>query len=192
MDAAIAVSADDLAAAIELGEAVYGVVAARLEHRPLKVSDVDLINSRASQRRLTPRLDRGGSINRDGAASQLLASLGADLLDLLAAGDIEKVKSCAHPDCTRLYLDSSRGKNRHWCGMSTCGNKVKVQAFRARQRTAAGALQGSSAVVVRSPHARDTVPDSPIDLPPQNVAVGRSCLLAVTSEAAERVLVGAG
>ena len=23
----------------------------------------------------------------------------------------------------RLYLDASRAKNRHWCGMGTCGNK---------------------------------------------------------------------
>ena len=36
--------------------------------------------------------------------------------------------------CTRLYLDASRAKNRHWCGMGTCGNRAKVQAFRARQR----------------------------------------------------------
>jgi predicted RNA-binding Zn ribbon-like protein len=134
VDAGIAVTEDDLAAAIELREAIYRVVTARLEHRPLEVADVDLLNDRASQPRLTPRLDRAGSISRDGTASQLLAGLAADLLDLLAGGDIENVKRCAHPNCTRLYLDSSRAKNRHWCGMGTCGNKVKVQAFRARQR----------------------------------------------------------
>jgi predicted RNA-binding Zn ribbon-like protein len=139
VDAAIAVSADELAAAIELREAVYRVVTARLEHRPLEVADLDLLNDRASQPRLTPQLDPAGSISRNGALSTLLASLAADLLDLFAGGDIQNVKGCAHPDCTRLYVDSSRGKNRHWCGMATCGNKVKVQAFRARQRTAAGA-----------------------------------------------------
>ncbi len=136
VDAAIAVTEDDLAAAIELREAIYRVVTARLEHRPLKVADVDLINDRASQPRLTPRLDTAGSTSRDGTPSQLLASLAADLLDLLVGGDIDNVKGCAHVNCTRLYLDSSRAKNRHWCGMGTCGNKVKVQAFRARQRAA--------------------------------------------------------
>jgi predicted RNA-binding Zn ribbon-like protein len=136
VDAGIAATEDDLAAAIELREAIYRVVTARLEHRPLEVADVDLLNDRASQSRLAPRLDRTGSISRDGTASQLLASLAADLLDLLAGGDIENVKGCAHLNCTRLYLDSSRAKNRHWCGMGTCGNKVKVQAFRARQRAA--------------------------------------------------------
>ena len=136
LDEAIDITDDDLAAAIELREAIYRTVIARLEqHRP-QVADLDLINEWASQPQLTPRLLRTGATRREGTASQLLASLAADLLDLIAGADIENVKRCAHPGCSRLYVDSSRAKNRHWCGMSTCGNKVKVQAFRARQRAA--------------------------------------------------------
>ena len=139
LDAGIDVTDDDLAAAIELREAIYRTVIARLEHRRPQLADVDLLNEHASRPQLTPRLHRTGSTSREGTASQLLASLAADLLDLLAGADIENVKRCAHAGCTRLYLDSSRAKNRHWCGMGTCGNKAKVQAFRARQRAAAGA-----------------------------------------------------
>jgi predicted RNA-binding Zn ribbon-like protein len=136
LDAGIDITDDDLVAAIELREAIYRTVVARLEqHRP-PVADVDLINEWSSQPQLTPRLLRTGATRRAGTASQLLASLAADLLDLIAGADIENIKRCAHPGCTRLYVDSSRAKNRHWCGMSTCGNKVKVQAFRARQRAA--------------------------------------------------------
>jgi predicted RNA-binding Zn ribbon-like protein len=138
LDAAVAVTADDLAAAIELREAIYRTVVARLEGRRLQAVDVELLNERASQPQLTPRLLRTGATRREGTASQLLASLSADLLDLLAGTDIENVKRCAHPDCTRLYLDASRAKNRHWCGMGTCGNRAKVQAFRARQRASSG------------------------------------------------------
>ena len=137
VDAEITVPPGALAAAIELREAIYRVVTARLEHNPHEAADVDLINDRASQPRLTPRLDVDGSTSRDGTAAQLLATLAADVLDLVAGDDIANVKNCAHVDCTRLYVDSSRAKNRHWCGMGTCGNKVKVQAFRARQRAAA-------------------------------------------------------
>jgi predicted RNA-binding Zn ribbon-like protein len=136
LDDAIDITDDDLAAAIELREAIYRTVVARLERRRPQVSDVDLLNKWASQPQLAPRLLRTGAIRREGTASQLLASLAADLLDLSAGADIENVKRCAHSGCTRLYVDSSRAKNRHWCGMSTCGNKVKVQAFRARQRAA--------------------------------------------------------
>jgi predicted RNA-binding Zn ribbon-like protein len=136
LDDAIDITDDDLAAAIELREAIYRTVTARLEQRRHQAADVDLLNEWASQPQLTPRLLRTGATRREGTASQLLASLAADLLDLIAGADIENVKRCAHPGCSRLYVDSSRAKNRHWCGMSTCGNKVKVQAFRARQRAA--------------------------------------------------------
>jgi len=138
LDAAVEVTDDDLAAAIELREASYRTVIARLDgHRP-QVADVDLLNERACRPQLTPRLLRTGALRREGTPSQLLASLAADLLDLLAGKDMENVKRCAQPSCSRLYLDASRAKNRHWCGMGTCGNKAKVQAFRARQRSSSG------------------------------------------------------
>jgi predicted RNA-binding Zn ribbon-like protein len=137
LDDAIDVTDDELVAAIELREASYRAVIARLEGRRPQVADVDLLNEWASQPQLAPRLLRTGATRREGTAPRLLASLAADLLDLIAGPDLENIKRCAHPGCTRLYVDSSRAKNRHWCGMSTCGNKVKVQAFRARQRAAA-------------------------------------------------------
>jgi predicted RNA-binding Zn ribbon-like protein len=135
LDAAIDVTDEDLAAAIALREAIYRTVIARLEGRRPTRADVELLNAHASQLQLTPRLLRTGAARREGTASQLLASLAADLLDLVAGAAIDNVKRCAHPGCTRLYVDASRAKTRHWCGMSSCGNRAKVQAFRARQRT---------------------------------------------------------
>ena len=134
VDAAVEATEEDLEVAIAVREAGYRVVIARLEQRRPAVADVELINEWAAQPRLTPRLLRTGATRRDGTAAQLLASLAADVLELLAGNDIDNVKRCARPGCTRLYVDASRGQNRHWCGMSTCGNKVKVQAFRERQR----------------------------------------------------------
>jgi predicted RNA-binding Zn ribbon-like protein len=134
LDHGIEVAEDDLEAAIALREAIYRTVTARLEGRRPKSADVELINEHGSHAQLTPRLDRSGAVRREGTSSQLFARLAADLLDLLAGPDIEKVKGCAHPGCSRLYVDSSRAQNRHWCGMGTCGNKAKVRAFRERQR----------------------------------------------------------
>jgi predicted RNA-binding Zn ribbon-like protein len=136
LDAGVDVTDDDLTAAVELREAMYRTVSARLEDGRLKPADVELINEWASRPQLTPRLLHTGGVRREGTPAQLLAGLAADLLDLLAGTDIENVKRCAHPNCSRLYLDTSRAKNRQWCGMETCGNKAKVQAFRARQRDA--------------------------------------------------------
>jgi predicted RNA-binding Zn ribbon-like protein len=136
VDADIEVSDRDLAAAIDVREAIFRTATARLDGREPEPADVDLLNERAAQPQLTPRLLPDGETRRDGTAAQLIASLAADLLDLLAGPGIANVKRCDHPNCSLLYVDSSRAKNRHWCGMATCGNKVKVQAFRARQRAA--------------------------------------------------------
>jgi predicted RNA-binding Zn ribbon-like protein len=142
LDRGIEVAEDDLEAAIALREAIYRTVTARLEGRRPKSADVELLNEHGSHAQLTPRLDRTGAVRREGTPSQLLARLAADLLDLLAGPDIEKVKGCAHPGCSRLYVDSSRAQNRHWCGMGTCGNKAKVRAFRERQRASESGVAG--------------------------------------------------
>ncbi|SOJ55444.1 hypothetical protein MSIMFB_02930 [Mycobacterium simulans] len=140
VDTAIDVTDSDLAAAIELREAIYRSVMARLEQRRPKPGDVNLLNERACQRQLTLRLQRTGFARREGTTAQLLATLAADLLDLLAGADIEYVKRCVDPGCTRLFIDSSRAKNRQWCGIK-CGNRAKVEAFRARQRASARSEQ---------------------------------------------------
>ncbi|MBW0016986.1 MAG: ABATE domain-containing protein [Mycobacterium sp.] len=136
VDAVIEVGEHELEAAIALREAIYRIVVGRLDGGRPTAADVDLVNEYASRPQLTPRLHADGSVSREGTASQLLAGLAADLLDLVGGPDVEKVKRCAHQGCTRLYIDTSRGQNRHWCGMNTCGNRAKVQAFRARQREA--------------------------------------------------------
>ena len=137
LDSGIVVTDDDFVAAIALRDAIYRTVVARLEDRRPKVADVELLNQQASQPQLARRLRRNGSIRREGTAPQLLASLAADLVDLFAGPDIQNVKCCGYPHCILFYVDASRAKNRHWCGMRICGNRAKVEGFRARQRAAA-------------------------------------------------------
>src|SRR6201998_393677 len=96
LDRGLEVAEDDLEAAIALREAIYRTVTARLEGRGLKSADVELLNEHGSHAQLTPRLDRTGAARWEGTPSQWLARLAADLLDLLAGPDIEKVKGCAH------------------------------------------------------------------------------------------------
>ena len=136
VDSAIAVTDADLADAIRLREATLRAVTARLDRRRPRPGDVDLLNDWTRRPRLTPRLLRSGAVRRDGTAPELLATLAADALDLLAGADIDRVKTCTMPTCTRLYVDTSRAQNRQWCGMGGCGNRAKVRAFRERQRAA--------------------------------------------------------
>jgi predicted RNA-binding Zn ribbon-like protein len=69
----------------------------------------------------------------EGGVDQVLSSLAADALELLADPTaMERLRECENADCTRLYVDTSRGRTRRWCGMSGCGNRAKVARFRER------------------------------------------------------------
>jgi predicted RNA-binding Zn ribbon-like protein len=109
---------------------------ARLDDRRPRPADVTLLNEQARKPPLRPRLLQTGKARREGTCEELLASLAADALELLTGTEIDRTKACANLDCTRLYVDSSRAANRQWCGMSECGNRAKVRAFRTRQRAA--------------------------------------------------------
>ena len=46
------------------------------------------------------------------------------------------VRSCAGPDCTILFIDTSRPGTRRWCSMEACGNQAKSAGLRRQRRRA--------------------------------------------------------
>ncbi|MCP2265638.1 CGNR zinc finger domain-containing protein [Promicromonospora thailandica] len=87
---------------------------------------------------VTPVLTGAGQ-RATGTASQALSSVARAAIEVLA-GDLaaSPMKECGRPDCTRVYLDRSRGHRRTWCGMEECGNRVKAAAYRRRLKERAG------------------------------------------------------
>jgi len=57
-------------------------------------------------------------------------------LELLQALPLERTRECAGPRCTSIFIDSSRGSQRRWCDMATCGNRAKSRRHYKRTRTA--------------------------------------------------------
>jgi predicted RNA-binding Zn ribbon-like protein len=70
--------------------------------------------------------------NRDPAAG--LLPVAEALARLLAGTDFRLVRKCACDDCTLLFCDRTKSGRRRWCSMALCGNRMKVAAFRARQK----------------------------------------------------------
>ncbi len=64
----------------------------------------------------------------------LLGSVAEAAADLLGARDPRRIHRCGNPDCVLYFYDSTRNRRRQWCAMGTCGNLMKVRAFRRRQR----------------------------------------------------------
>ncbi|GGZ30622.1 CGNR zinc finger domain-containing protein [Streptomyces olivaceoviridis] len=123
----------DLRAAVELREAIYLLVRARLIGTPLPAGAVTAVNRRAAGLPVALCLGPVGT-SRSGTAAQALADLAREAVEIVAGPDAALLRECGHPDCTQVYLDRSRGRRREWCAMRTCGNRVKAAALRARRR----------------------------------------------------------
>jgi CGNR zinc finger/Putative stress-induced transcription regulator len=72
-------------------------------------------------------------------AERLSIDGGMALAQVLARGERERLRVCDAPDCRAVLVDLSRNRSRRYCDARTCGNRLHVAAYRARQRAAATA-----------------------------------------------------
>lgn len=127
----------DVDTAREVREAIYHVVsAAVLGGDSPSPQDVDVLNALARQPLPLIALTLGGGTSSSGTFAQVASLLARDAIDLLGSADRAKVKECSNPDCTRLFVDHSRGASRRWCGMAECGNRAKAADYRRRKKQA--------------------------------------------------------
>ncbi len=145
VDQPFSVTPAQLAAAREIREVIYRVISGRIAGRAPTGSDVAALNAASQRPPVAILLYADGSVRRVGTAAQLLSTVARDALDLLGSGQIGLVRECDGPTCTRLYVDTSRARNRRWCSNTECGNQAKVTAFRRRARTPAGSEERSRA-----------------------------------------------
>jgi predicted RNA-binding Zn ribbon-like protein len=75
-------------------------------------------------------------VQRWTAPEQLLQPLAEAISDLICHADFRRIRNCNGSDCALMFLDRTKAGGRRWCSMTTCGNRAKVAAHRAR---AAGA-----------------------------------------------------
>ena len=131
------VSPADLAAAVRLREAIYGLVL--LDPGGRRPGAARVVNQMAAPAPLVPELDEGGrgaAWASGGTVAQALSSVARDAIDLLSGPLIGRVRSCAGPDCTILFIDTSRPGARRWCSMEACGNQAKSAGLRQQRRQA--------------------------------------------------------
>jgi predicted RNA-binding Zn ribbon-like protein len=64
----------------------------------------------------------------------LLAPVVWSAADLLTSPCLTRVRACANERCRQLFLDESKGGNRRWCLMSSCGNQAKAHRHYLRHR----------------------------------------------------------
>jgi predicted RNA-binding Zn ribbon-like protein len=79
----------------------------------------------------------GGKLRREvlfepSTASEVWAPIAAATADLLTEVDPSRIRKCE--SCIMHFYDVSKKSSRRWCSMNICGNRVKVAAYRQRQR----------------------------------------------------------
>src|SRR5262245_61775601 len=50
----------------------------------------------------------------------------------------DRLRICQGPNCSWLFIDSSKADRRRWCDMAVCGNAAKSRRFYARSRQRLG------------------------------------------------------
>ncbi|MEQ1596039.1 MAG: ABATE domain-containing protein [Casimicrobium sp.] len=113
--------------------------------RAIRATDIAHLNALMAQSPTVEVLEREpeGVVLRAqpirAGTSALLGQIATICAELLAQQPFENVRKCENPACTVLFADNKRGSVRRWCSMSVCGNRMKVAAHRARQRSAESA-----------------------------------------------------
>jgi predicted RNA-binding Zn ribbon-like protein len=130
------ISEGGLTAALELREAIYALVTGQ---RSRQADAVACVNRAANRTPLVPQLDQTGEASiwaPIGDPEQVLSTIARDAIELMSSPMRLRVRECARPDCTIVYLDASRPGSRRWCSMEACGNQVKSAGLRAKRRAA--------------------------------------------------------
>lgn len=74
----------------------------------------------------------------DPLARRMGAEMAMALADLIRAGELRRLKTCAAPDCGAVLIDLSRNRSRMFCDTGNCGNRQHVAAYRERRAKAPG------------------------------------------------------
>jgi predicted RNA-binding Zn ribbon-like protein len=72
--------------------------------------------------------DFGGEVDLDSIARML----GYRIVEDVLKSPMERLRMCQGPNCSWLFIDTSKGGRRRWCDMAVCGNAAKSRRFYAR------------------------------------------------------------
>jgi len=119
--------------ALAFRESMYRILAGIAQGRRPDPKDIAAVNGVIGDAlgRLQLRAETGGFRldwpEGEGKLARVLWPIARSLSDLLAAGDLTRLRQCADDrGCGWLFMDSSRNRSRRWCSMDDCGNRAKA------------------------------------------------------------------
>lgn len=76
----------------------------------------------------------GRFVAESGGESGGISPVAQSAAELLASGDLSRIKKCENPECALHFYDTSKNRSRRWCSMAACGNVMKARAHYRRHR----------------------------------------------------------
>jgi predicted RNA-binding Zn ribbon-like protein len=74
-------------------------------------------------------------LRNDSADFDLVASMVAyRMVEYVLRSPRHRLRVCHGPNCSWLFIDTSKAGRRRWCDMAVCGNAAKARRFQARAR----------------------------------------------------------
>ena len=67
-------------------------------------------------------------------ATRMAVEAAMAVTDVVRAGELDRLKTCAADDCDDVVVDLSRNRSKRFCE-GGCGNRENVRAYRDRQRS---------------------------------------------------------
>ena len=133
------VTETDHARAIELREAIRGLVSAHagLDHDP---GSGEIVNAAGRRAGLVPVLEDPATrfVPTAGGVDSALGHVVAAIHAAVAEGTWDRLKACERDVCRWAFYDHSKNRSGHWCSMAVCGQREKNRrAYRRRRARAA-------------------------------------------------------
>jgi predicted RNA-binding Zn ribbon-like protein len=124
----------DLRHARHLREASYRLMLARMDRGQPSPDDVATVNVWAAEPAPGTELQMTAAGLRAHlvrvTTPALLAQIARDAVDVIGSTEGQRLRECANPECSLLFVDTSRAGTRRWCSMSACGSRDKMARYR--------------------------------------------------------------
>ena len=66
-------------------------------------------------------------------ATRILVEAAMAFVDVIRSDEYERMRVCSADDCNSVYIDYSRNGSKRYCDTGNCGNRMNVNAYRARK-----------------------------------------------------------
>jgi predicted RNA-binding Zn ribbon-like protein len=128
--------------AIVWREAIYRIFSAVAGRRSAPAADLETLNAILSDALGLLRIVATGDgfiwawSGLDDALDRVLWPIALSAAALLTSSELRTVRECAAPNCSWLFLDTTRNRSRRWCDMRVCGNRAKAHRHYERKKRA--------------------------------------------------------